>query len=182
MARQFFTWRSAILKSKLTSNQKWTLVCISTYMNEHGDGAFPSQETLAGDTSLSVRSIQRALKAVTELGWIRVEKHGYAGQQWRRNQYSMGTPFLGQKGDDTVSGPFSEGDDIDDVKVATQCRSITPVNSPSSKILKPSKIQPWKMMNDQLVAECIRYSIATHGKTRQELVEKLKARRSHDGY
>ena len=139
MARRFFTWRSAILKSNLSAGQKLVSLVISTYMNDHGTGAFPSQETIASDASTSVRSVQRSLKVLHADGWLRIAQHGYAGQKWRRNEYEVRFPKNVRKGGDTESGPPEQGGDRSDVKVATQSRTNSPVNSISREATQKTK-------------------------------------------
>lgn len=136
--RPFFSWREALLQSDLKAGPKYIALVLSTYMNDHGESCFPSQETLAEKSSRSVRDVQRALKILSEAGWIKISKHGFAGQQWKRSEYKISYP-AGLKGHDTQSPPLkeghdtvSEGHDNDDVKVTTHSRPITPLNTPKT--------------------------------------------------
>lgn len=66
------TWRRAVLsfKGPPSSTMKLVLVALSQYMDMRGHGAFPSQERLARDCSLSVPAVRTHLRKAEELGWI----------------------------------------------------------------------------------------------------------------
>jgi DNA-binding transcriptional MocR family regulator len=57
----------------LNSNQKFILVMIGDRFNEEQHRSWPSRETLARDTCMSVRSVVRCLKALEEQGLIEIE-------------------------------------------------------------------------------------------------------------
>ena len=65
-----FTWRAAIADSDLRASTKLVAFCLSTYMSERGDSAFPATSTLAGDASLTVRSVRRHLAELEDRGWL----------------------------------------------------------------------------------------------------------------
>lgn len=135
--KPFFSWRHALLASPdLSSNEKLVALVISTYMNDHGQGAFPSQETIATKASINVRSVKRAAKSLQEKGWITRRLHGYAGQKWKRHDYEICMP----KRDDTESPPsdkggdtLSKGGDTECKKVVTESHLNSPKNSPIKK-------------------------------------------------
>lgn len=146
----FFSWRSAFQKSDLPPTTKLVLFCISTYMNDHGEGAFPSIRTLMKDTSLSNRAVILHIKKAQEEGYLKVSQHGLGGQAWKRNEYRISIPKVvtlttkGGDSDDTkVVTLTTEGGDPNDQKVVTQGHTNTPSNSPSNSPKKeaPSKIK-----------------------------------------
>jgi Helix-turn-helix domain len=72
-----FTWRSAILHSELPSTTKLVALAISVYLNEMTHTAWPSNVTLARDTSLGLSTVRRCLGVLEEGGWLeREERRG----------------------------------------------------------------------------------------------------------
>jgi hypothetical protein len=67
-------WREAVWASDLTANQKLVAQAISQYTDRDGSSAWPAVPTLAADTSLSDRTVQRSLESLVELGWLRIER------------------------------------------------------------------------------------------------------------
>ena len=65
-----FTWQAAIRQSPLSSNTKLVLLMLSLYMNHITTAAWPSMTTLASDTGLSKRSVQRALQEARDTGFL----------------------------------------------------------------------------------------------------------------
>ncbi len=103
----FFSWRQAILASDLTSTQKLVALALSTYMNEHGEGAFPSHETLAQNCSMARETVSRTVSKLVEAGWFRLQKMHWGGQGWRRHAYRVSWP---DGGCDAASPPYGAGD------------------------------------------------------------------------
>lgn len=87
MAVVFYSWRQAVLKSKLAATTKHVLVTLGCHMNDMGESCFPSIETLMEETSLSNRAIITHLDKAEQAGFIVTRKHGFAGQKWARNEY-----------------------------------------------------------------------------------------------
>lgn len=65
-----FSWQGAVTKSDLAASTKLVLLVIGTYMNQHGEGAFPSYKKLASDTSLNRVTVIRHVELAVELGWL----------------------------------------------------------------------------------------------------------------
>lgn len=129
----FFSWRSAFQKSDLPPTTKLVLFCISTYMNDHGEGAFPSIETLMKDSSLSNRAVITHIKKAQQDGFLEVSQHGFSGQAWRRNEYCISIPKVVNEVhnvDEKVVNLTTEGGEPNDIKVVNEVHTITPVNSP----------------------------------------------------
>jgi hypothetical protein len=76
--------------SKSTGTTRAVLTAIAFYHDDQGDnGAWPSQEVLAERSGCSVRSVQRALKELVDLGEIDLVTHGGRGKTFDRqtNRY-----------------------------------------------------------------------------------------------
>jgi len=71
-----FTWRTAIVESKLSSSQKLTALVLSLHMNEVGGSAFPSHSRVMRFASLSRATVIRSLGVLEEKGWLRREPGG----------------------------------------------------------------------------------------------------------
>jgi len=59
----------------LPPREKFVLVALADNA-DHAGSCYPSLETLAGKTSMSVRTVQRALRDLETLGALVVERHG----------------------------------------------------------------------------------------------------------
>lgn len=129
---QVWSWRHAIQKSSLDSSTKLVLLNLSIYMNDVGDGCYPSIERQVQDTGLSKRSVITHLKKALEAGFLVKEKHGYAGQKWARNEYRASYPKGGANDDmyyEKVVQPLHKGGANDDQKVVQQLHTNSPYNS-----------------------------------------------------
>lgn len=73
---RLFTWRSALCESGLPPTTRHVGLTLSLHMSERGDSAFPSVSTLAEETGLARRTVQRHLRALQDEGWI--EPDGWA--------------------------------------------------------------------------------------------------------
>lgn len=86
------TWRAAILNSSLHSTTKLVLFALSTYMNEHGFGCYPSQDTIAEKTSLSRRAVIKHIEIAISSGYLLKEKRNIKGRKWDANEYLPSVP------------------------------------------------------------------------------------------
>ena len=59
--------------SKITSTEKFVLVCLANRCNENAT-CFPSLEKIASDTGFSSRTAHRAVKALQEKGYIKARQ------------------------------------------------------------------------------------------------------------
>lgn len=82
-----WTWRHAIINSELPATTRHVLLTLSCHVNDAGEPAYPSTALLSAETGLSERAVVTHLRDAAALGWLSVEKHGYGGQRWARNQY-----------------------------------------------------------------------------------------------
>ena len=70
------SWKiqSLIWPIELPTAEKMTLLCLGNYCADDGSNAFPSLETMASQTGMSVDTVRRALKSLTKQGIIEVER------------------------------------------------------------------------------------------------------------
>lgn len=92
MTINVWSWRQGILKSKLQSTTKLVLLALSTYMNDHGNGCYPSMDTIASDTSLSRRAVFQHITNSIKEGWLERTKRDAAGRKWASNEYEARFP------------------------------------------------------------------------------------------
>jgi hypothetical protein len=59
-----------VLSSAITSTQKLVLLCLASHGNDDGQNAYPSVQRLAGQTALTPRAVQKALRHLANNGFI----------------------------------------------------------------------------------------------------------------
>jgi len=96
-----FSWQAAVTKSNLEGTTKLVLLVIGTYMNQHGDGAFPSYKTIASGASLNRATVIRHVEAAVAAGWLqkrnRVRLNGSSGRlEADSNTYLISFPVVAQ--------------------------------------------------------------------------------------
>lgn len=106
-----WTWRHAIIKSSLPATTRHVLLTISCFMNELGDGCYPTQEQIAEATGLSDRAVRTHLELAEKEGWIKRSEHGFRGQKWRNHQYVASWPETQHvdEGAELASGASDQG-------------------------------------------------------------------------
>lgn len=87
-----FTWQSAVLDSDCESTTKYVLLVVGTYMNQHGSGAFPSYNTIAGAASLGRSTVIKHIDIASEKGWIRKTVRPKSNQDNETNLYGISFP------------------------------------------------------------------------------------------
>jgi len=137
---QFFSWRSAVLKSDLQPTTRHVLLTLSCHMNDAGESCYPTIETLVLETGLSRPAVIKHLKIAKDLGWIRIDKHGFSGQRWSRNDYQISWPSVNEGGQPRLPpsaceavkavNVVAEGSKRGSGKAVNQVNPSTPVNSP----------------------------------------------------
>lgn len=158
--KEFFTWRHAVISSDLAAPTKHILLTLSCHMNDLGESCFPSIQTLQKETSLSRPAIIKHIKIANELGWLIVEKHGFGGQGWRRNEYKINHPEGGQAGlppSEKVVNEVSKRGKPESEKVVNEVNSNTSMNSSfntseEKPAIKKKFIPPSK---DEVIQYCI---------------------------
>jgi len=94
-AKTFLQFMEAVLASDLTSSQRLVLIVQAKHADAHNDeltGSFPSEETLAKETDLSTKTIERTRKALVELGWLVQTHSGRGGSSKLANTYDLRIP------------------------------------------------------------------------------------------
>ncbi|MDA0780655.1 MAG: helix-turn-helix domain-containing protein [Rickettsiales bacterium] len=85
---RIWSWRDAVIQSsELKSYSKHILLTLSVYMNDKGQGCYPSIERLIEDTGLARSTLIKYLKEAETLGFIQKKIHGFSGQGWKQNEY-----------------------------------------------------------------------------------------------
>lgn len=74
MTVRVWSWRQAIQQSRLGSTTKLVLLNLSIYMNDLGEGCFPSVRRQVADTGLSERAVYAALALAEKAGFLRRSK------------------------------------------------------------------------------------------------------------
>jgi hypothetical protein len=85
-----FTWRLAIASkdSDLPPTVRLAAHTLALHMNTDGGSCFPSIATLAAESGLSERSVQKAIRHLEDAGWLRVRLGGSPrGGRRRANTY-----------------------------------------------------------------------------------------------
>ncbi len=122
-------WRQAILKSELGSTTKLVLLALSTYMNDHGAGCYPSIDQIARDTSLSDRAVTTHIGNAEAAGFLIKKKRNMRGQLWDSNEYYASTPS-----DDEPRSPQNEG--VNDIHPSSELGNLFEGRGESASPLK----------------------------------------------
>lgn len=94
MARRLPRWhwiRAVRQHGPRVASVRCVLFALAVRMDEAGE-AFPSQATLAADTSLSERTVRDAVLVARSEGWLAVVEHFMSGQAWRHSYYIACVP------------------------------------------------------------------------------------------
>jgi len=87
-----WSWRQLIIKTELESTTKLVLLALSTYMNDHGEGCYPSTVQIARDTSLSERAVFVHIRKAEMAGFLIRDKRELKGKKWASNEYRAAYP------------------------------------------------------------------------------------------
>ncbi len=90
--RRAWSWRQRLLKSDLPSTTRHVLLTLSCHVNDAGEPCFPTIEQLVAETGLSKRAVLTQVKLGKENGWLTIRRHGFGGQKWSRNEYTLAWP------------------------------------------------------------------------------------------
>ena len=130
-----FTWQHRLWDS-VDDRIRASTIAVAAVLTDHADMetcvAWPSLETIARCSHLSVRTVQRILGDLEEMGWINYLRRG-GGMRSRRSIHDQPRGFpntyqlvLPDRVDTGNRGPDIEGPnmDIDDKKVANRDRRV----------------------------------------------------------
>jgi hypothetical protein len=124
--RLWFTWRVAIKNSGLEPTTRLVLFNLSTYINEEGEGAFPSIGRQAKDTGLSERTIYREIQKAEAAGFLLKGKFRMGADKREKNMYKAICPKdikpISQDLDDGMG--VLENDGLFDEKILTHCQGV----------------------------------------------------------
>lgn len=86
--RNPWSWRFAFAsRTDLDKATKAVLQVIAMHVNDCGEGCFPSISTIEIESGYSRKPVIKAIEQAQIKGWLKVEKHGFKGQKWKRNHY-----------------------------------------------------------------------------------------------
>jgi hypothetical protein len=134
-----WTWRHLIIKSSLPATTRHVLLTISCFMNELGDGCYPTQKQLAEATGLSERAVREHLEVAATSGWIKRSEHGFRGQKWRNHEYKACWPDPQdvEKGAAPSSAPSKEAAEANDERCGTSVQKVRHQVPPTSPDTNP---------------------------------------------
>lgn len=154
---EFFTWRTAILKSDLPPLCKFTLLVLSCHMNEIGGSCFPSISVLSDESGMSKPTVIKEIRIAVERGWLEKGRAGFAGQKWRHNIYRAVIPEnvvngVNQLVDNSSEGGKrqSKGGKRHSEKVVNGVNTSTSVNSSNSSSTQKSLSENLKNLKNAL--------------------------------
>ena len=87
-----WTWRHAFASSALPATTKAVLHTLGMFMNELGEGCYPSVADICRYSGLDKKTVLKHLAAARDAGWIAVSQHGFRGQKWKRQEYAARWP------------------------------------------------------------------------------------------
>jgi hypothetical protein len=69
-------WQKAIVASALSATQRHVALTLALHMDAEGGSCWPSVQTLAAETGLSDRAVQKALAALGAAGFVAIDRLG----------------------------------------------------------------------------------------------------------
>lgn len=87
-----WSWRHAFSSSDLPAMTKHVLHTLGMFMNELGEGCYPSVADISRYSGLDKKTVLKHLSTARDAGWIAVSQHGYRGQRWKRQEYAARWP------------------------------------------------------------------------------------------
>jgi len=72
-----------VWRTNLPTVEKMVLLVIADHANDEGTQAWPAQVTIAKKASISVRTVQRAIRSLSEQGYVAVDKHSGGSAECR---------------------------------------------------------------------------------------------------
>ena len=104
-----WTWRHAVCQSELSANAKHVLMTLSLWMNEKGGSCYPKQAELVAYCSRDPKTVRAGISEASKAGWLKVDKHGFRGQKWKRLEYQAMWPGRGLEGDEPEPEASDDG-------------------------------------------------------------------------
>ena len=136
-----FSWQSAVVGSDLESSTKLVLLVIGTYMDQHGNGSFPSYATIAKRASLGRATVIRHIELAVAGGWLKKDtrlrrsiKNGKIEND--TNAYFVSYPLVSQR-DQGVVSPEDEVVSQQDHPDRTTIPPLVSQRDPNTPLLSP---------------------------------------------
>lgn len=150
MSSLHFSWQSAVLQSGCESTTKYVLLVVGTYMNQHGDGAFPSYATLSKAASLNRATVIRHITAGAKAGYLRIRiRHDREGER-DSNHYQIAFPdaeVVAQS--NHLVAQSNHGGRAKRLGVVAQSDPNTPVEHPKEHKTRASRVSPENGQTDE---------------------------------
>lgn len=153
---QFFSWRTAILRSGLPATTRHVMLTMACHMNDAGESCYPSIELLVEETGLSNRSVITHIKLAEEAGWIVVDQHGFRGRKWKRNEYRIAWPET-VRGGEGGSLPHARGGEPNDNEVVKEVHTSTSENSSVNHSCNDHEVDAPVTHPEQIVDDPVRF-------------------------
>jgi hypothetical protein len=112
-----WTFRSAVFESELSASTKLVLLVVASYVNDMGDPAWPSYNTIGKKASLSRSTVIAHLNLAIDKGWISKQKRKGKDGLSETNLYRLQTPDQSFQSDESAA-PVDEVPHILDSPVA----------------------------------------------------------------
>ncbi len=87
-----WSWRQVILRSSLSSTTKLVLLALSSHMNDHGEGCYPSLDTIAQEASLTKKAVVTHIANAVAAGFLVKDRMHLSGKKWASNEYRASIP------------------------------------------------------------------------------------------
>lgn len=91
-ASRAWSWRHAFASSPIAATTKAVLHTLGMFMNELGEGCYPSVADICRYSGLDKKTVLKHLALAADAGWIAISQHGYRGQKWKRQEYAARWP------------------------------------------------------------------------------------------
>ncbi|UVC14725.1 helix-turn-helix domain-containing protein [Mesorhizobium onobrychidis] len=151
MSSRAWTWRHAITQSDLPATTRHVLLTLSCFMNEVGEGCYPTQDDLAKATGLTERAVRTHTEIAVEKGWLKRQEHGFRGQKWKNYEYSALWPDPQDvgKGPEPRSAPSDEAPEphskAPEPRSAKDRKDVPPTSPDYSNTTPPERASaPWE--------------------------------------
>lgn len=94
-AKTFFRYLNAALASDLSTAQRMVFIAQAKHASaKHGRlcNSFPTEATVARETGLTTKTVERARKVLTDKGWLIQTQSGRGGSSTKANEYDLCIP------------------------------------------------------------------------------------------
>lgn len=149
MSSLHFSWQSAVLQSGCESTTKYVLLVVGTYMNQHGDGAFPSYGTLSKAASLNRTTVIRHITAAAAAGWLKIRVRRTSDGERDSNHYAIAFPAEVVAENNHLVAQNNQGGGAKQLEVVAQSNPNTPVEHPKEHKTRASRVSSENGQTDE---------------------------------